>query len=1108
MRTLLIPVLLMLVAGCEDGSKDRTPAPERPSAPERPPTLFQRMPAERSGLVFANTIVETNEGNFSKFQYMYNGNGVAVGDVNGDGLADIYVTGNQLSDHLYLNQGGMRFLDISTVAGIDNGEGWKTGVCMVDIDADGDLDIHVARSGWYTDPEIRRNLLYVNEGNGSDGMPRFVERAAEWGIDDPGHSVHAAFSDLDNDGDLDLYLTNHPVDYKQTLEERIENMRSPESHVTDRLYRNDGDHFTDVSLAAGILNYGHGLGLMVWDFNDDGLDDIYVANDFQSPDYLYINRGGLRFREALAEHFPHVSYFSMGMDVNDFDNDGDEDLYVVEMLPWVYKREVMNLADMDEYRYNAFVDAGFHHQVMRNVLQMDQGNGHFGDVGWLTGTADTDWSWTALFADLDNDGWKDLLVTNGYLRDTQDKDYKKREVPFIQSRGGRVTREDLATICHSVKIPNRVYQNRQGHRFDDVATDWGLGDKAFSYGAAHADLDNDGDLDLVIANTNLTLAPDPTFIYENRAVQQGRGHWLRVRFAGPKGNPFGEGARVELRTQAGPQWQQLRFTRGFQSSVEPVVHFGLGEVTTIDSLIVRWPDGREQLLTGVPADTLLTVRHADAGEPLPSAPAPASWAQMASRTGIDHTHREGDFDDYTQQPQLPERLSRGGPCLAVADVNGDGRDDLFAGGGAGQPGKLFLAAGNGSWRASAQPDLDADATSEDRCAVFLDADGDGDPDLYVGSGSTEFTDEARLRDRLYLNEGGRFRRSDVLPPGAGNTGAVCAADVDGDGDMDLFVGGRSVPGNYPVTPASQLLRNEGGRFTTNTPTGLAAAGMVTAATFLDADGDGDPDLAVALDWGPVRMFRNDGGLFTDATGTFLDRSPTGWWRALLATDVDGDGDLDLLAGNYGENQRYSADAEHPVQLHHGDFDHNGSRDIVISRWREGAYRPDASFTYLRMQFPFLQKKYEWYEDYARDDMVRIFGVDLDQAERYTAETFSSVWYRNEGGRFTLQALPWSAQVSTVNAFTAFAHGGRTHVLLAGNTDHAPVEAGDRDAGVGLALTWANGEVRAVEPRISGIYLPGVVRGLATLQQDGRTWLVAGVNGGPMRVHRLDPPPVP
>lgn len=1106
-------LILFALSACGVDKGERPPADKAASSPV-PPALFALVPPSRSGVLFHNNIQETNEGNFSRFQYMYNGNGVAVGDVNNDGLPDLYITGNQVSDRLYLNQGGMKFLDITGPAGLENGIGWKTGVTMVDIDADGDLDIHVARSGWITDPELRRNLLYINTGKDQGGIPRFEERAAQWGIDDPAYSVLAAFTDLDGDGDLDMYLSNHPVDYKQTLGERLERMRDPDHMVTDRLYRNDGDHFTDVSLAGGIHNYGHGLGLMFWDINGDGLDDIYVANDFQTPDLLYINLGGMRFREALREHFPHVSYFSMGMDINDVDNDGDNDLFVVEMLPWEYERTVMNLADMDEVRAKAFLEKGFYHQVMRNVFQMDQGNGHFSDVAWITGTADTDWSWTALFSDLDNDGWKDLLVTNGYLRDTQDRDYKKKEGPFLEEMKGRLTLKDLETICKSVKIPNRLYRNHGGRRFEEVGAAWGLPQKAFSYGAASADLDLDGDLDLIIANTNLTLAPDPTFIYENLSVQQGKGHWSRLRFEGPPKNPVGEGVRVEVHAGGMGQWQQLRTTRGFQSSMEQVVHFGLGAATRMDSMIVRWPDGRTEVRFDVPADTVLLLRHADAG---PSRtrpkPEPTLFAEVKD-AGLSHVHRESDFDDLLVQPGLPERISRGGPCSAVADVNGDGRMDVFLGGGAGQAPALFLGGAQGRFTPSRQPAFVKDAAFEDRCAVFLDVDQDGDQDLYIGSGSTEFPAPAMLRDRLYINTNGSFVRNDaLLPELAINTGAVVAADVDGDGDDDLFVGGRSVPGGYPAAPRSHFLRNDAGTFhdaTAEWAPGSERPGMVTAAAFADVDADGDSDLVLALDWGPLRVLRNDGGRFSDATSTLLDKAPSGWWRSLHAGDVDGDGDVDLVAGNHGLNDRYSQDREHPVRLYNADMDHDGRSDLVVARWIENGYRPDESFTLLQVRFPFLGKKYEWYETYAKQDMVRIFGVDAERAEVLDAETFASVWYRNDGGRYTLQELPWEAQLSTVNAMTPVAWSDGTGLLIAGNTRHAPIEVGNSDASVGLLLRFdGQGGSFAVDPRRSGVYLTGDVRSMVAVPGNNGQLVVVGNNDGPVQVLKGNsPPPVP
>ena len=1122
----LLALSVVFLSACGEGdNKAEVHKPALPVAAPVPPPLFKLLSPQQSGVTFTNTIRETAEGNFSKFDYMYNGNGVAVGDLNGDGLSDLYITGNQQSDRLYLNRtspgGSIRFEDVTERAGISNGHGWKTGVCMVDIDADGDLDIYVSRSGWYSDPEIRRNLLYVNNGDMT-----FTENAAKWGIDDPGYSVQAGFTDLDGDGDLDMYLMNHPVDFKQTFDERIERMKDPDPMVSDRLYRNDGDHFTDVSIAGGIREYGHGLGLVFWDINGDGLDDIFIANDFQSADYLWINQGGMRFKDALRETFPHVSYFSMGCDVADFDNDLDDDLFVVEMLPWEHKRETMNLADMDEFRYYKFVEAGFHHQYMRNVFQMNNGivaGGkpgaaslpHFSDIAWISGTAATDWSWTGLFADMDNDGWKDLLVTNGYLRDTQDRDYKKKEKPFIESKGGMVTQADLATICKSVKIPNRVFRNMGagGVRFEEVGARWGLIEKAFSYGAAAADLDNDGDLDLVIGNTTLTLEPDPAFIYENQAVQQGRGHWLAVKLNGTTSNPHGEGARVTIRTPAGPQMQTMRFTRGFQSSMDPILHFGIGDARTVEEVAIHWPDGAEQILRNVQADRTITLAHTDAKER--GIIKPKQVRPLLTRApagGVDFTHRETVVDDYEREKQLPERLSRNGPCMAAADINGDGREDLYIGGAKDQMGAIFIATANGDRKPANKPFPDEEKVFEDRVCTFLDADNDGDQDLFVGSGSVEHTDEFAFLARLYMNDGkGRLARNkDALPPVRMNAGAVAAADYDGDGRTDLFIGGRSNPGQYPATPRSFLLHNDGGRFTsvaTTVAPALERVGMVTAAQWADLDADGDQDLVIVGDWMKVRTFRNDGGQLVDATDQWLPASPTGWWRSLAVSDVDGDGDRDIVAGNYGLNHRYQPTAEHPLLMLHNDFDHNNTRDIVLARWVEGAYRPDRSFTYLKQQFPFLMLKYEWHEEFAAADLVRVFGNDVEAADRFTAEVFATTLFVNEGGRFTAQPLPDHAQLSSVNAIAIhdLDGDGRVELVLAGNTFLGPVETGSNDAGCGAVLTRkADGTWRVMPPAESGFIEPGMVRGLVITGGQ----LLVGNNNGPVHRYTMRPPAVP
>ncbi len=1078
--------------------------------------LLELLPPERTGITFRNEIVEREGLNVLVYEYLYNGGGVATGDVNGDGLPDLYFTANMGPNALYVNQGDLRFREATDEAGVAGGPGWTTGVVMADVNGDGHLDLYVCKSGRVSEP-LRTNELYINEGDGT-----FTERAAEFGLDDASYSTHAVFFDYDLDGDLDLFLVNHPVErFSRFDAELMKLARDP--LAGDKLYRNDGGRFMDVTVEAGIYGspIGFGLSAVAGDLNGDGYPDLFVANDYVEDDYLYINNRDGTFSEEIRERTDVTSYSSMGTDVADVNNDGRLDIITLDMMPEEPVRRKLLQGPLAYEQYTGLLEEGYHRQHMRNMLQLNDGFGAFSEIGRLAGVAETDWSWAPLLADFDNDGFKDLFVTNGYLRDYTDLDFLVFELgaALRQARASDRTldADSLTRKMPQTPIPNYVYQNADGLAFADRSRDWGVDQPGFSNGAAYVDLDQDGDLDLVVNNINREA-----FVYRNTADGYPSRRYLAVQLDGPPGNRYAIGARVEVRANDRLFVQEVQPSRGYLSSVAPSVHFGLGSLESVE-LHVTWPGGRRTILPDVETNRTVTVSIEDASASQPplasgsaqdrTAPSEESgrfFVAVPDRLGLDFVHAEDAFADFEREPLMPHDLSRLGPATAVGDVNGDGLEDVFFGGAREQAAVLYLQQVDGSFRRAVVAAFDEDAAYEDVAAVLFDADGDGDRDLYVGSGGSWETDDRSVyQDRLYLNMGfGRFERADALPDMPTSTGAVADHDVDGDGDIDLFVAGRVSPGSYPEAPRSYLLVNEGGRFRDATPEALMRPGMVATALWADLDPRHEgAELAVSGEWMPIRLFRIDADRRAEELTASLDGS-SGWWNALHAADLDGDGQLDLIAGNTGLNHTLNPDKNSPATIFAGDFAYDGTMAPILTYGAGGERYPVVWRDELLDRIPRLRREFPDYTSYAHATIDDILTPEqMRNALRLDATEFATSVFHNGGdGSFRPVPLPREAQVAPVNDVLTLDvdRDGLLDVILAGNNYGARAAWGPQAAGRGLLLlNRGDMEFDAASSRQSGLYLRGEIRGLKLIQTRIGTLLVAARNDGPLETFGLN-----
>jgi len=1086
MKTLRLPFRLILfswlIFSCKQVEKEN---PIQESAPSDP--MFQLLSSETTGITFSNSIEENLNLNVLMYEYLYNGGGVAVGDLNQDGLDDIYFSANVGQNQLYLNEGNLKFKDITQASGATGRPGpWKTGVVLVDINGDGKLDIYLCHSGALL-PEKRKNELFVNQGNNAEGIPQFKEMAEEYGIASEATTTSAAFFDYDLDGDLDLFLLNHNTKSIQNQDPALTKSLLKEKHEAgSQLFENRNGKFVEVTEKAGISSssLSYGLGVSVADINGDGWPDIYIGNDYTMPDYLYINQKNGKFKDEIQSMLDHVSHFSMGNDIADINNDGLLDIFTLDMLPEDNLRQKLLLSPDNFEMFQLNLDRGFYYQYMRNMLHINAGDGTFQEIGQLAGISNTDWSWSALFSDFDLDGWKDLYITNGYLRDYNNQDFLKYMDNYVRTAGGQLKREDLLNLVKSMSssnLKNYTFRNNGDLTFENVSTTWGLAQNGNSNGAAYADLDNDGDLDLIINNIN-----SPAFVYENLAVQKGKGNFLKIELKGEGQNTIGQGAMVKVFSEGKIQVQEQNIYRGFQSSVSPKMVFGLGQKLKADSIHVLWPGGKVSKIEDATANQSYEIVQKEATSNRASQP--TKQKPLLTRIGKIDLPRSQKVNDFKRQPLLSFGISGNGKALLVEDLNGDGNPDIFIGGGAGISARIFFGQNNGQFGRPDSTAFVSASISEDTDVLSFDANGDGFPDLLVASGGMHqfFNGEPEFQDRLYLNDGkGKFSLSpNALPNEAFPTGSVTSGDFNGDGITDVFVGGRVIPGQYPTSPGARIWIGDGkGKFTDQTTViapDFKNLGMITDSGWADLNKDGQDELIVVGDAMPITVFSKSGETWKNVTSDYFQMPQVGFWSDLLIGDWDGDGKAEIFVGNHGKNSQLFASDTQPMELLYKDFDANGSMDAILSYYIQGEKYPSASRDEVLGQVLFLKKRYLDFKSFSEVKMDDLFTPEERQDSRsiFINRLETSYYGMDQSGKFQLKEIPIQAQFSPVFASASFDidGDGNQDLIFGGNLFDAKLKFGRFDANHGTVLLGnGKGEFTAISTLYSGLSLRGEIR---------------------------------
>ncbi|RYU94990.1 VCBS repeat-containing protein [Emticicia agri] len=1097
-KSLFYCLFLTVLLSCKERSQDY---------------LFESLEASQTGIDFMNKIEDTPEMNIINYRNFYNGAGVAIGDVNNDGFADVYLTANQGENKLYLNKGkkdgsSFQFEDITKQAGVSGTKAWSTGVTFADVNGDGLLDIYVCNSGELRN-DTRGNELFINQGVGQNGIPSFKEMAVEYGLFDGGYSTHAAFFDYDRDGDLDMYLLNNS--FIQVNKLQYQNLRTQRDPLGGhKLFRNDNNKFTDVSEQAGIYGslIGFGLGITVGDVNNDNWLDIYISNDFYERDYLYINQKNGTFKEVVKESMGHISLNSMGADIGDINNDGQPDIFVTDMLPNDDYR-LKTTSSFETYELEQIkVQRDFYHQYTRNTLQLNNGDNRngvptFSEIAALSGIYSTDWSWGALIFDMDNDGMKDIFVANGIIHDLTDQDFisflaDKNTVPQMLDQNGKLNINKMVEKMPSQPIANYAFQNKGNLKFENKAPDWGLGEPGFSNGAAYGDLDNDGDLDLIVNNNNMPLS-----IYRNNAVEKLKKHFLRVNLKGIDKNTLGIGAKVYLYQQGKMQFLQSMPNHGFQSSSDHILVFGLGNNPTIDSLTVIWQNDKKQTIKSPKADTDLVLEQKNANETYIVKPPVATryFADISEQSGLNFTHAENGFVDYNRDATLKQMYSREGPALAVGDVNGDGLEDVYLGAALNSTGQLFLQNRTGNFQLSKQSIFSANPHADEVAAIFFDADGDKDLDLYIATGGNEFPkDNLSLADYIYINDGKGNFSSGTLPALYENNSCVVAADFDKDGDEDLFVGSRMISAQYGKSPDSYLLKNDGkGKFT---PENLGEIGMITDASWVDIDKDGWPDLVLAGDWMPISILKNQKGKISPTPLPITDSA--GWWNTIKVADIDNDGDPDLIVGNLGLNSKLTASKDQPAMLCVNDFDKNGLVEQLICVYNNGKLVPLMQKPDLQRVIPSIKERFVYHKDYANKSVDEIFTSAQKEGmiEKTVVNPQTSFFINDGKGNFSIVPLPIEVQFSPVYGIETcdYDHDNKLDIILTGNFFDVLPEIGRYDSNHGLVLHGkGQGKFEVLKSKDTGFFSTGQVRRMKIVKGAKKNMLILAKNNDKVQV---------